>query len=336
MPSQSPSTPTPADLARLRSRPAAPPPPRRRQADAAAERSLLALRALAADPGTRFAALPADEFFAALKCACADGVTNSALIADATRRIASGEAGPRELHQVLFAAPDHHAWARARELAMAAAVRVPATAVAVVELTASQGSGGRAAGMQVAESAAADGFAARAWLDRDGERVEGKTGYGSSKKAARQAAALSLLAALTGLAIPDAGPPAAARQAAPVAPTAPELTAAELESWLDYEVGRPSPDPELASAIRPGRLSARSVYLLLFEADPRGWADIRAAAREALVERPVAGRRSAVHVQPGPVLAPGGLRGDHGALSGRVPPGAGRPCGGRARGRGEH
>ena len=288
MPSQSPSTPTPADLARLRSRPAAPPPPRRRQADAAAERTLLALRALAADPGTRFAALPADEFFAALKCACADGMTNSALNADATRRIASGEAGPRELHQVLFAAPDHHAWARARELAMAAAVRVPAMAVAVVELAASQGGGGRAAGMQVAESAAADGFAARAWLDRDGERVEGKTGYGSSKKAARQAAALSLLAALTGLAIPDAGP-AAARQAAPVAPTAPtapELTAAELESWLDYEVGRPSPDPELASAIRPGRLSARSVYLLLFEADPRGWADIRAAAREALVSAP--------------------------------------------------
>ncbi len=281
MPSQPPGAPTPADLARLRPRPA-PPPRRHRQADEAAERTLRALRALAADPGTRFAALPADEFFAVLKCACADEVTNPALIADAARRITSGEAGPRELHQVLFAARDHHAWARARELAMAAAVRVPATAVAVVELEAQRL---RAAGMQVAESAAADGFAARAWLDRDGERVEGKTGYGSGKKAARQAAALSLLAALTGLAIPDAGPPAA-RQGAPVAPTAPELTAAELESWLDYEVGRPSPDPELAGAIRPGRLSARSVYLLLFEADPRGWADARAAAADALVSTP--------------------------------------------------
>ena len=285
MPSQSSGTPTPADLARLRPRPAAPAPRSHRPADGEKERALLALRALVADPGTQFAALPADEFFAALKCACADGVTNPALITDATRRITSGEAWPRELHQVLFAARDHHAWARARELAMAAAVRVPATAVAVVELAASQGGGGRAAGMQVAEFAAADGFAARAWLDRDGERVEGKTGYGSSKKAARQAAALSLLAALTGLAIPDAGPPAA-RQAAPVAPTAPELTAAELESWLDYEVGRPSPDPELAGAIRPGRLSARSVYLLLFEADPRGWADTRAAATDALISAP--------------------------------------------------
>ncbi len=282
MPSQSPGTPTPADLARLRPRPAAPPPRRHRPADGEEERALLALRALVADPGTQFAALPADEFFAALKCACADGVTNPALIADATRRITSGEAWPRELHQVLFAARDHHAWARARELAMAAAVRVPATAVAVVELEVQRL---RAAGMQVADSAAADGFAARAWLDRDGERVEGKTGYGSSKKAARQAAALSLLAALTGLAIPDAGPPAA-RQAAPVVPTAPELTPAELESWLDYEVGRPSPDPELATAVRPGRLSARSVYLLLFEADPHGWADTRAAAGEALISAP--------------------------------------------------
>ncbi len=109
MPSQSPRTPTPADLARLRPRPAAPPPRRHRQADGAAERSLLALRALVADPDTQFAAQPADEFFAALKCACADGVTNPALIADATRRITSGEAWPRELHQVLFAARDHHA-----------------------------------------------------------------------------------------------------------------------------------------------------------------------------------------------------------------------------------
>ncbi|HUY49044.1 MAG TPA: SNF2-related protein [Streptosporangiaceae bacterium] len=277
MPSQPPKTPTPADLVRLRPRPAPPPP--HRQAEREKERTLLALRALVDGPGTQFAALPADEFFAALKCACADGATNPALIADATRRIISGEAGPRELHQVLFAARDHRAWAQARELAMAAAVRVPAMAVAVVELEAQRL---RAAGMQVAESAVADGFAARAWLDRDGARVEGKAGYGSSKKAARQAAALSLLAALTGLAIPDAEPPAA-RQAAPVAS---ELTAAELESWLDYEVGRPSPDPEFAGAIKPGRLSARSVYLLLFEADPRGWADARAAAWEALVSAP--------------------------------------------------
>jgi superfamily II DNA or RNA helicase len=274
MPPRSPHS--PADLARLRPRPAPPPPRRHRQADGEKE------RALVADPGTRFAALPADEFFAVLRCACADGATNPALIADAIRRITSGDAGPRELHQVLFAARDHQAWAQARELAMAAAARVPAMAVAVAELEAQRL---RAAGIQVAESAVADGFAARAWLDRDGTRVEGKAGYGGSKKAARQAAALSLLAVLTGLAVPDAGPPAT-RQAAPAAPAAPELTAAELESWLDYEVGRPSPDPEFASAVRPGRLSARSVYLLLFEAEPRGWADARAAAAAALAGTP--------------------------------------------------
>ncbi|MGH3272549.1 MAG: hypothetical protein ACRDN1_26295, partial [Trebonia sp.] len=227
MPSQSPNTPTPADLARLRPRPEPPrpaPPRGRRQADGEKERTLLAaLRTLVADPCAQFARLPADEFFAALKCACADDVTNPALVADAARRITGGEAGPRELHQVLFAARDHRAWARARELAMAAAGQAPATAVAVVELEAQRL---RAAGMQVAESAASDGFAARAWLDRDGERVEGKAGYGSSKKAARQAAALSLLAALTGLVIPDADRFTAQQ----VKPAAPELTAAELES----------------------------------------------------------------------------------------------------------
>ena len=44
---------------------------------------------------------------------------------------------------------------------------------------------------------------------RDGARVEGKAGYGGSKKTARKAAALSLLAALTGLAVPadDTRPP---------------------------------------------------------------------------------------------------------------------------------
>jgi superfamily II DNA or RNA helicase len=129
---------------------------------------------------------------------------------------------------------------------------------------------------------AGDGFSARASVERDGVRVEGEAGYGSSKKAARQAAALSLLAALTGLVIPDADRFTAQQ----VKPAAPELTAAELESWLDYEVGKPAPDPEFADAVRSGRLSARSAYLLLFEADPHGWAQARAAAWETLVSTP--------------------------------------------------
>jgi hypothetical protein len=56
------------------------------------------LRALLADPAAGFAALPGDEFFAALKQACQDGTANLALIAEYERRITSGEAGPRELH----------------------------------------------------------------------------------------------------------------------------------------------------------------------------------------------------------------------------------------------
>ena len=57
-------------------------------------------------------------------------------IADCKRRITSREAGPRELHQVLFAASDRHAWAGVRALALAAAGQVPGTAVAVVGLEA--------------------------------------------------------------------------------------------------------------------------------------------------------------------------------------------------------
>ena len=255
------------------------PPRNQRQADIESERARRALRALLADPAANFAALLADEFFAALKSACQDGVTHPALIADAERRITSAEAGPRELHQVLFAASDHQAWAGARAAAMEAVVRGLAMAIAVLALE-TQRLG--VAAIQVTESAARDGFSARASVERDGVRVEGDAGYGSSKKAARQAAALSLLAALTGLAIPE-GDRLGAR---PVKPAAPEVTAAELESWLDYEVGKPAPDPEFAGAVRSGRLSARSVCLLLFDADPNGWAEARAAAWEALVSTP--------------------------------------------------
>ena len=169
---------------------------------------------------------------------------------------------------------------RVRTLALAAAGQVPGTAVAVVGLEAQRLG---VAPMQVTESAADGGFTATASLERDGARVEGKAGYGGSKKTARQAAALSLLAVLTGLVVSADDPPAAPCDF----PDDPGLSPADLESWLDYEVARPSPDPELATAVRPGKLTARSVYLLLFEADPRGWASARAAAWEALVSAPM-------------------------------------------------
>jgi len=223
--------------------------------------------------------MPADEFFAALRCACQDGAASPALIADAKRRITSRESGPRELHQVLFVARDHQAWAEVRALAMEAAVRASPMAITVVSLEAQRLG---VAGMQVTESAVDGGFAAKASLERDGTRVDGREEFGSSKKAARQAAALSLLAALTSLVVPD-GEPLAVGQ---VEPAAPELTATELESWLDFEAGKPAPDPELVGAVRSGRLSARSLYLLLFEADPHGWADARAIAWEVLISTP--------------------------------------------------
>ncbi len=214
-------------------------------------------------------------------------MANPALIADAGRRITSGESGPRELHQVLFAARDHHIWAGVRIRAMEAVARAPAMAITVVSIEAQRLG---VAGMRVTESAEGSVFTAKASLERDGTRVEGAQQYGSNKKAARQAAALSLLAELTGLAVPDREPLAMGPTgaAAPAGPAAPGLTANELELWLDHEVGKPEPDPEFLGFVRSCALSARSLYLLLFEANPQGWADARATAWEALISAPPA------------------------------------------------
>src|ERR1700716_2170466 len=102
--------PTPAVLARARPTPPPQQPPKGRiRADIEKKNAQRASRSLVADPATDFAAVPADEFYAALKYACQDGIANPAMIADAERRIMSGESGPRELHQVLFVARGHQA-----------------------------------------------------------------------------------------------------------------------------------------------------------------------------------------------------------------------------------
>src|ERR1700678_256875 len=192
---------TPADLARPRPKPPSQPPQSRSRgsADVEKERAQRALRALVEDQSADFARLPADEFFAALKRACQDGVANPALIADAGRRITSGESGPRELHQVLLAAPDHPAGAEVRIRAMEAAACAPEMAISVVSAEAQRLG---AVGMQVTESAEGAVFTAVASLDRDGTRVEGTQQYGGNKKTARQSAAVALPAGLTRLAVP--------------------------------------------------------------------------------------------------------------------------------------
>ena len=132
------------------------------------DRARQELRALLADPAAGFAALPGDEFFAALKQGRQDGIANPALSADCERRITFREAGPRELQQVLFAASDRHAWAGVRALALTAVGQVPGRAVAVVGLEAQRLG---VAPVQVTESAADGGFTATASLERDGARV---------------------------------------------------------------------------------------------------------------------------------------------------------------------
>lgn len=331
---QPPRPPAPVDLARARPKPSPPKPSpprsnepqrqrqpgdRKRFAEAEKERARRALRALVSDQATDFAAMPADDFFDALKLARDEGIANPALIADCERRTSAGQAGPRELHQVLFPGPGTEAgtvgaWANACELAMAAVAGAPHDAVTVIGMEAQRAGG---SGMTVTESTSGNGFAARAGLDRDGTRAEGDTIIDTSKKRARQRAALSLLSVLTRLRIPETAdgrpsgfaggskpavpadltsspslaPPASHSSCAPspAAGAAPKMTGAELESWLDYEITSLSPDPEFADAITPGNLTARSVYLLLFEAAPDGWRAGRAAAWQALAANPSLG-----------------------------------------------
>jgi superfamily II DNA or RNA helicase len=271
----------------------------RRLAEIEKERVRQALRSLVADPATDFAALDADEFFAALKCACQDGTVNAALIADVGRRLADGTAASRDLHQVLFAAGDDSGWDHTRRAAMAAVARQPHLAVEVVNLEVQRLG---APPMQVSESAGEGGFTSRASLWRDGVTVEGHPCFDTSKKRACQGAAVSLLAGLTGIAVPavpgpgEGSPPDLGRRSVVTAsaPTGPAsgtaatvMSPADLEAWLDHLVSRPGPDPELSDQLAAGRLTVRSLYLLLFEAEPRGWGRHRAEAWDALVAAPL-------------------------------------------------
>ncbi len=307
VPAQSPFA-SPADLARVR-RPPAPSQPSqrsrgRRLAEIEKERARSVLRSLVADPATDFTALDADEFFAALKCACQDGTVNPALIAEVGRRLADGTAASRDLHQVLFAAGDDGGWSAVQSAAMAVVARRPHLAVEVVNLEVQRLG---VAPMRVVESAGEGSFTARASLDRDGVTVEGQPYVDTSKKRASQRAVLSLLAVLVGVPAPAAtGPEGASGQgsgssqvsglrfaaaaSAPVGPAsvpaAPAMSPADLEAWLDYVVGQPEPDPELADQLASGSLTTRALYLLLFEARAQGWARHRATAWDSLVATP--------------------------------------------------
>lgn len=301
--------PSPADLARARPRPA---PPResqpqrpgarqvggRRATEVEKERARRALRALVADPATDFAALGADEFSAVLRSAREGGVPNVALVADTTRRITAGSAAPRDLHQVLFSpgagqgadATADPAWEGARAVAMAAIAGRPHLAVEVIAMEAQRLG---CPGIQLAESVSAGGFTATASVERHGDLIAGEPCTAGGKKAARQDAAVSLLSVLVGIGVPV--PRAAAAAAGrdpgagvPSASAASPMSVADVEAWLDYEVSRPVPDAEFAAGVTGGNLSSRSVYLLLFEADPGGWAAYRDAAWRALTASPAA------------------------------------------------
>ena len=259
MPEQPSLTPSPADLARIRRQPAPVRPSRgRRPAEVETER---------------------------------------ARVAEAGRRIANGAAAARDLQLVLFAAGgagrsypagddggwddggwDEVGWDEVRRAALAAVARQPHLAVEVLSLEAQRR---RVPPVRVSEAAGAGGFTALASFNRDGVTVEGQPCSDTNKKRASQRAVVSLLAMLVGIAPPPVGGPAGDSPAS--APAAPAMSPADLEAWLDYMVGQPEPSPELAEQLRVGRLTTRSVYLLLFEAEPGGWGCHRSKAWESIV-----------------------------------------------------
>jgi len=248
--------------------------------------------------------MDADEFFTALRCACQERTVNAALIADAERRLTDGTAASRELHQVLFVAGDHDGWSDLRGTAMAAVARRPHLAVEVINLEIQRLG---VPPMRVTESAGEKGFTTRASLDRDGVSVEGKPCFDTTKKRASHGAVASLLAVLVQVPVPAVtgpdnapGPgsgssPVLGRRSAVAAPAhggpasvpaTPAMSPADLEAWLDHVVGRPEPEPELTDQLAGGRPTTRSLYLLLFEAQPRGWGRHRSLAWDALVAAP--------------------------------------------------
>ncbi|HET8643040.1 MAG TPA: SNF2-related protein [Pseudonocardiaceae bacterium] len=303
------------------------PPRGRRPAETEKERARSAIRSLVANPATDFAALDAEEFFAALRCACQDGLVNAALVAEAGRRIANGTAASRDLHQVLFTAGGAGTsytaggagssytaggagssytaggageWDEVRRAALAAVARQPHLAVEVLNLEVQRLG---VPPVRASEAAGEGGFTARASLNRGGVTVEGPPCFDTSKKRASQRAAVSLLAVLVGIELPPAGGPVGnsgpqagsptvrgrrpdastpAGDSPASAPAASAMSPADLEAWLDYEVSRPEPSPELAEQLMAGRLTVRSSYLLLFEAEPGGWGRHRTKAWESL------------------------------------------------------
>ena len=269
VPSRSPVTGTPADLARPRPRPV----PKLRY-DVEKERRDRALQAMVTDPVTDFAALDTEEFHAALRVACIGGLKNAKLAAETSRRAA--ELDPRGLQMILLVASDHEHWAQARAAAMTRTAQDPAAAVAALNLEV-QRLGLPA--VRLDEGAVDVAFTAQASLELgDGRVVEGSRRQRGSKKDARQAAALSLLAVLAGL--PEPGED--------VAPDpAPRASTQEIELWLDHEATRPRPDPRLIEQLlSQSRLSVPSLYLLMLVVDPDGWAAARKAAWGMLARAP--------------------------------------------------
>jgi hypothetical protein len=196
-------------------------------------------------------------------------------VRETERRLADGLLQARDLHQVLLATGQNDSWASARQAALVALTERPEMAVTVVHLE-SQRLGSPAA---FEESSAGAAFTARAVLAVDGQPVAGRPGRGASKKAARQLAALSLVATLAGL--PD---PAGQAQDPGTGDSGSRAVGPE-EMLAAIRAGTP-PVPRLAEGLAARRLSDRELHDLLLAADPVAWAAARKVAWEQLARSP--------------------------------------------------
>jgi superfamily II DNA or RNA helicase len=256
-------------------------------------RAKSAVLRLIVSPGTDFAALDPDTFFAVLSRACQDGIISPALMADTGRRILAGRTVPRELHQVLFVGGT--AWAQVREVVMPALVEQPHHAVTIIALEV-QRRGTRP--MRVVDQAGAGGFTVQVVLDVDGVITASQPYFDISKKRAVQLAAVSLLSVLVDIPVTIPGrcettggyrpppdsvcEPAQARTLAAGKASAPDA----VQAWLENALSHPGVEPDDRVHLSEDPPTVRTLYLLLFKADGPQWAPLRGEARDRLVATP--------------------------------------------------
>ncbi|MFD8947569.1 SNF2-related protein [Streptomyces xanthophaeus] len=157
------------------------------------------------DEGAPLATMDAETFRGTLQRTVAQGAPAAAVAAEAVRRIARGHLDVAALRTVLFDTAEAQIWAPVRHAAVAAVAASPALAPSIISMHAQLL---RTPSATVREGQGDDGqpfFVAQATFAPAGRDITGSAQRARTRKAARQQAMTSLIAALADLTDPFAG-----------------------------------------------------------------------------------------------------------------------------------